>query len=222
MCKRRPRSRSRPHHTEEPPHVRSADRPSYRPCPRLVRRAGLHRLLGAGRAGEVRCGDAPRRRCRRLHPPRCPCSPMRRMARRSRAPCSSSPSGPRRSPRTTPDFAVVVGTASTHLVMFKGTSIPFLKLDLPVEDAVFYDGNGVALPAGTKVAVQDADRSGERRRPLRPARHELRRAFGEGLAQLLRTRSRRPPRGPLAIWYQPDDMTAWTSRQRSSTWSSGG
>ncbi len=105
-------------------------------------------------------------------------------------------------------FAVVVGTASTHLVMFKGTSIPFLKLDLP-SSAVFYDGNGVALPAGTKVAVRT--QIDQVNAAVRFGPHGT--SFAERSAKVslnyfgLDLGGRRADQ--LAIWYQPDDMTAW-------------
>ena len=106
-------------------------------------------------------------------------------------------------------FAVVVGTASTHQIMFKGTSIPFLKLELPTS-AVFFDANGVALNAGTRVAVTtqiDRVNAAVRFGPhgtlfseRAPAKVSLN-YFALDLA------GRRPDQ--LTIWYQPDDVTAW-------------
>ncbi len=105
-------------------------------------------------------------------------------------------------------FAAVVGTASTHQVMFKGTSIPFLKLELPAS-AVFFDANGVALPAGTSVAVRtQIDRVNA---AVRFGPHGT--TFSERSAKVslnyfaLDLGGRRADQ--LAIWYQPDDMTAW-------------
>lgn len=106
-------------------------------------------------------------------------------------------------------FAVVVGTASTHQVMFKGTSIPFLKLEIPTS-AVFFDANGVAVKAGTSVTVTaqiDRVNAAVRFGPhgtlfseRQPAKVSLN-YFGLDLA------GRRPDQ--LTIWYQPDDVTAW-------------
>ena len=114
-------------------------------------------------------------------------------------------------PLTTYDtsFAVVVGTASTHQVMFKGTSIPFLKLEIPTS-AVFFDANGVALPQGARAVVTtqiDRVNAAVRFGPhgtlfsdRLPAKISLN-YFGLDLA------GRRPEQ--LTIWYQPNDMTAW-------------
>lgn len=106
-------------------------------------------------------------------------------------------------------FAVVVGTASTHQVMFKGTSIPFLKLEIPTS-AVFFDATGVALKSGTKVAVTtriDRVNAAVRFGPhgtlfteRTPAKVSLN-YFALDLA------GRRPDQ--LALYYQPNDITVW-------------
>ncbi len=105
-------------------------------------------------------------------------------------------------------FAVVAGTASTHQVMFAGTSIPFLKIEIP-SSAVFFDANGVALKAGTRVAVTtQIDRVNA---AVRFGPHGTR--FSERSARLslnyfgLDLDGRRADE--LAVWYQPDDMTTW-------------
>ena len=106
-------------------------------------------------------------------------------------------------------FAVVVGTASTHQVMFKGTSLAFLKLEIPTS-AVFFDAAGVPLSKGTAVAVTALiDRAnatvkfgphGTRFSASLPAKVSLN-YFALDLA------GRRPDQ--LTIWYQPDAATAW-------------
>ncbi len=105
-------------------------------------------------------------------------------------------------------FAVVVGTASTHTVAFKGSSINFLKLEIPA-GATFFDANGAPLPAGSKVAV---------RTQIDPVNAAVR--FGPHGTQFSKTPATvslnylaldlggyRPDQ--LAIWYQPDDLTDW-------------
>lgn len=105
-------------------------------------------------------------------------------------------------------FTVVVGTASTHTVAFKGSSINFLKLEIPAS-ATFFDANGAPLPAGGKVAV---------RTQIDPVNAAVR--FGPHGTQFSRTPATvslnylaldlggyRPDQ--LAIWYQPDDFTNW-------------
>lgn len=114
-------------------------------------------------------------------------------------------------PLTTYDtsFAVVVGTASTHYVTYKGSAVPFLKLEIPT-GATFFDANGDVLPAGTAVAVRTQidpvnaavrfGPHGTRFSERQPARVSLN-------YYALDLGGRRPDQ--LAIWYQPDDVTAW-------------
>lgn len=105
-------------------------------------------------------------------------------------------------------FAVVVGTASAHTVAFKGSSINFLKLEIPAS-ATFYGADGAPLPAGSRVAV---------RTQIDPVNAAVR--FGPHGTQFTRTPATvslnylaldlggyRPEQ--LAIWYQPDDFTNW-------------
>ena len=106
-------------------------------------------------------------------------------------------------------FAVVVGTASTHQVMFKGASIPFLKLEIPTS-AVFFDANGVPLSKGTAVAV--TARIDRVNATVKFGPHGT--LFSERLPAkvslnyfALDLAGRRPDQ--LFIWYQPDDATSW-------------
>lgn len=105
-------------------------------------------------------------------------------------------------------FAVVVGTASTHTVSFKGSLIPFLKLEIPAS-ATFFDANGAVLPLGAKVDVRtQIDRVNA---AVRFGPHGT--LFSQQPAQVslnyfaLDLAGHRPDQ--LSIWYQPNDLTDW-------------
>lgn len=106
------------------------------------------------------------------------------------------------------NFAVVVGTASTHSVAFRGSSIAFMRIEIP-ESATFFDANGMALPAGTRVAVRtQIDRVNA---AVRFGPHGTQFAQQPAKVSLnyfaLDLSGRRADQ--LAIWYQPDDITDW-------------
>lgn len=106
-------------------------------------------------------------------------------------------------------FAVVVGTASTHSVSFKGSSIPFMKLAIPAS-ATFFDANGAALPAGSKVAVRtQIDRVNAAVRFGPHGTQFSRQPATVSLNYLaLDLGGRRADQ--LSIWYQPNDLTNWS------------
>jgi len=106
-------------------------------------------------------------------------------------------------------FVVVVGKASTHQIMFRGTSLAFLKLEIPTS-AVFFDAKGNAVKPGNKVKVTtqvDRVNAAVRFGPhgtlfstVNPAKVSLNYSALD-LAGL-------QPQD-LSVWYQPNDLTAW-------------
>ncbi|MFN0097756.1 MAG: hypothetical protein ACKVS7_03700 [Gemmatimonadaceae bacterium] len=108
-------------------------------------------------------------------------------------------------------FSVVVGTASTHQIMYKGTLLPFLKLEIPAT-ADFYDADGRTLAKGTKVTVTtlvDSVYAAVR--------------FGPHGTQFSRTPARvclnyygfqysSSQSKSMAIWYQPNTATSWAAQ----------
>jgi hypothetical protein len=108
-------------------------------------------------------------------------------------------------------FAVVVGTASTHQVMYKGMSLPFLKLEIPA-NADFFSANGATLKKGTKVVVTASiDRVYA---TVKFGPHGT--SFQNYPAKVclnyyaLDLGGRSPAQ--LGVWYQPDSLTAWSAQ----------
>lgn len=108
-------------------------------------------------------------------------------------------------------FAVVVGKASTHQIMYKGTLLPFLRLEIPA-NARFFDTAGRELKQGSVVAVTvlvDAVYTAVRFGPhgtafdRAPARICLNYYGFEPVAA---------PSGTMAIWYQPDATATWAAQ----------
>lgn len=108
-------------------------------------------------------------------------------------------------------FSVVVGTASTHQIMYKGTLLPFLRLEIPAS-ADFYDANGRTLAKGTKVTVTTLVDSVYAAVKFGPHGTQFSRTPARVCLNYYGFQYTGTQPTTMAIWYQPNTTTTWAAQ----------